>query len=129
MLRLLSRLGFVLLCMMVSGCGPTLNLDQQMVVDPNDIRTIIVDAIDQEQELKVVASSTEPIHVHVYLPKDESAIDAAVTLGKAPAEALAGAMNEKEHTLGAKVPAGQEARIRIQSASGNTAKVTLKVNN
>jgi hypothetical protein len=122
----------VLLCLSLisTGCGPRLASVHEIALDANDIKSILLDPIGKDQIVNVTAKSEGgPIHVHVYLVKDEQAVDDAITLGQATDKVIASQMDSREIVLEALIPANQEAAVRLQPASREDVKVNLTFTN
>jgi hypothetical protein len=124
----LSILFAVLL--MSTGCGPRLASVQEIALEANDIRSIVLEPISREQIINVLATSDgPPFHVHVYLFQDEQAVDDAISLGKTSDKVIASKSKSNQISLEALIPANQEAAIRLQSASPESVTVSLTVTN
>ena len=118
------------LLLMSTGCGPRLASVQEIALDANDIRSIVLEPISREQMINVVATSDgPPIHVHVYLYQDEQAVDDAIALGKTSDKVIASESNSNQISLEALIPANQEAAIRLQPANSKSVNVSLTVTN
>lgn len=123
-------IGILALSLMVcTGCGPTLSVSKTMELQPNDIRSIIVEPLDYDQEIQVEAKGDEPFHAHVYFLEDEKSIDLSIAMGTEPTKALSGSMDKKTHSFSALVPAKREAAVRLESATGKTVSVELTIRN
>ena len=115
-------------CVWIGGCDAQLADSRDIVIEPNDIRTLVLEPAANEKTVSVKAiSENEPFHLHIYLIGDETAIDQAVTIGQESDKALAGGMNKSEFSVTAKIPGGKEAGIRLQSATAKAAKVKLTI--
>ena len=128
--KLISFSVLFTLLLMSTGCGPRLASVQEIALEANDIRSIVLEPISREQIINVVATSDgPPIHVHVYLLQDEQAVDDAITLGKTSDKVIASKSNSNQISLEALIPANQEAAVRLQPASSESVTVSLTVTN
>lgn len=125
-----SLLGVLALSLLIcTGCGPTLSVSKTMELKPNDIRSIIIEPLANDQEIKVEAKGAEPFHAHVYFVEDEKSIDLSIAMGTAPTKALGGSTDKKTHSFSALIPANREAAVRLEAASGKTVSVELTIRN
>ena len=114
----------------LAGCAPQLADDRNVSLEIGEIKTVAVAPINREQTIRISARSPgAPISIHVYLPEHEEAIERKITLGKPPENLLASAEDVEEVELAAKVPANEEAIVRLQPASRKAANVHLTINN
>lgn len=114
----------------IVGCGPRLSNQQVLSLDANDIRTIIVDPAGSEQTVTVSAKAAgSPVNVFVYLSEDDEEVDRAITLGQSSDKIIASQTESTDILLEAKIPADKEASVRLQTASPETATVTLVISN
>ena len=125
MIRLFSCLLLLSCC----GCGgPRVLDDRELSLDIGEIKTIVLDSSSGEQTLTVVATSPgAPIHLHVYLPEHEEAIERKITLGKPPENLLASQESAEEISVRAVVPAHKEMVVRLQPAGRIAAVVHLTI--
>ena len=132
-LGLANRMSLLILSgllLALAGCGPRLASVQEIALDANDIRSIVLDPINKDQIINVVASSDgPPCDVHVYLIQDEEAVDAAITLGKPSDKVIVSQTNSNQISLEALIPANQEAAVRLQPAKSESVTVNLTVTN
>lgn len=113
-----------------AGCGPRLASVQEIALEANDIRSIVLDPINRDQIINVVASSDGRLFdVHVYLFQDEEAVDGAIALGKSSDKVIASQTDSNQVSLEALIPANQEAAIRLQPAESESVTVSLTVTN
>ncbi len=123
-------IGLSMLIVAVVGCGPKLASEQVLEVSSNDIRTVVIEPASAEQSVAISAKSDGPlIKVFVYLASDEEEVNQAITLGKESAKIIASELDATEIELTAKIPADQEASVRIQGGSSEKANVTLWITN
>ena len=111
------------------GCDPKLSVVKEKELAPGSIESIVIDPISSEQEITVEATGDDLFHVHVFLTEDQESVDRDIAQSKAPSKALGGALEKKTHSFKAKIPANKEAQVRLETATGNTFKVTVKINN
>ena len=116
-------------CMSIVGCGPRLAVSRDVELKGGEIKSIIIDAIKSEQTINVEATAEQPFHLHVYLAENEAALDSELDRKVEPTMALAGSTDQTTHKLSASVPGGKEARVRLQSATGQEFSVQLKISN
>jgi len=115
-----------------TGCEPQLAGPQKLEfdLDPDDIRTILVDPSSSEHVLSLVARSDgPPIKIFVYLSEDDEAVFQAIMFGKTTDKIIASQTDRATISLNAKIPAKKEAAIRLQTDSPQKAKVTLTITN
>lgn len=115
----------------ISGCvQPRLSSQQELDLDSNDIRTILIDPSGSAQTVSIVANTDgPPINVYVYLSEDDDAVDRAIMFGKTLDKVITSQTDSAQISLSAKIPANKEASVRLQTASPDSAKVTLKISN
>ena len=122
--------GAILFCILSTlGCGPRLSVSRDVELANGEIKSIIIDAVNSEQTIKVEASAEQPFHLHVYLKENEAALDAELARRAEPTMALAVSSNKKTHKLTSSVPGGKEAGVRLESATGQNFSVKLKISN
>ncbi|MEQ8210251.1 MAG: hypothetical protein RH917_10510 [Lacipirellulaceae bacterium] len=110
------------------GCGPSLSDKRTVTLEVGEIVAITVDAVGKERTIKVAATSTGgSIDLHVYLKADEQAIERMITLGKPPENLLGVEEAAEVIAFDVKVPADKEAVVRLQSASRETAEVSVEI--
>ena len=121
--------GILFCCILLVGCGPTLNVSRDVELNGIEIKSIIIDAVKSEQTVNVEASAEQPFDLHLHLVKNQDALDAELARGAEPTKALAGSSNSKSHKISASVPGGKEAAVRSQSANGQSFTVKLSITN
>ena len=115
---------------MASGCGPTLSDQRQIALDPNNVESIVLGAIGNDQTIKVTAKSTgAPIQVHIHLAGDEDEVDQAVTLRTSSDKIIASDVGKTEIVIKALIPANKEAVVRLQTTESSPANVELLISN
>lgn len=123
--RKVPLLALVVICL---GCGPSLFDQREETVEVGEIVAIPIDAVGKERTVKVTAESTgAPIHVHIYLKQHEEAIERKIALGKPPENLLGVEQSTVQAAFEIKVPADKESVVRLQSASRETAVVSVKI--
>lgn len=116
-------------CISSVGCGPKLDVSRDVELAGGEIKSITLDAISSEQTINVEASADQPFHLHVCLKENELALDSELERQVEPTMALAGSKDSKSHKVSASVPGGKEAAVRLQSATGQSFSVKLKISN
>ena len=131
-----SLFGQIAFCIAISfclisftGCGSRLAVTKDVDLVGGEIKSIIMEVVDSEQTVNIEASAEQPFHLHVYLMKNEAALDSEMERGIKPTLALAGASNSSSHKVSASVPGGEEAAVRLESANGQDFTVKLKISN
>ena len=123
---------FIAILVCNTGCESRLAGPQKLEfdLDPDDIRTILIDPSSSEHVVSLVASSDgPPIKIFVYLSEDDEAVYHAIMFGKTTDKIIASQSDSAKISLNAKIPADKEASIRLQTASPLNAKVTLTITN
>ena len=117
-------------CILIAGCQPTLSFEKQYSLTAADIIALPIDPIGAEQTIYVAANSTEDARfaVHVYLAKNEDAAERAIATNTDTDLILAAATDTKSANLSAKIPANEEAVVRL-TAQGNAVTVNVAINN
>lgn len=118
-----------LILVSTSGCGPQLSASNSTEITPGEIRSVLVDPVGRDQEIKVVASSSVPFNIHIYLAEDEAEVDMAVASRKESEKILAGQLGVTSATLNAQIPANKEAAIRLECAGPDAGSVSYSIEN
>jgi len=115
---------------LLAGCGPSLSFEKQYSLTAGEIIALPIDPAGVEQTIQVSANSTDgaKFAVHVYLAKDETAIETAITLGSDSDLILANSSQAPTANLSAKVPANEASVVRL-STEGNAATVNVAIKN
>ena len=126
----LATLTLACFSILIAGCQPTLSFEKQYSLTPADIMALPIDPIGVEQTIHVAASSTDDAQfdIHVYLAKNEEAAEQEINSGSDSDMILAASTDTKNANLSAKIPANEEAVVRI-SARGKTVTVDVAINN
>ena len=99
-------------------------------MDPNNVESIVLGAIGNDQTIKVTAKSTgAPIQVHIHLAGDEDEVDQAVTLRTSSDKIIASDVGKTEIVIKALIPANKEAVVRLQTTESSPANVELLISN
>lgn len=123
-------ISFVLLLCTMTGCGPSLHQHHTVTLEVGEISVFVLDAVGVEQTIRVTAKSpSAPVSVYVYLNENDAEVERKITLGKPSDLILSSAEKSEEIAIEAKIPANQEAAVRIMSASRETANVDLTITN
>ena len=116
--------------MILQGCEARLQDQRSLTLEGGEIQTILIDAVDHEQTLKVVASSPDAsIDVHIYLQEHEEDIERSITLGKQAENILAQSTASKQIDLQAIVPANKEAAVRFYTVARERVNVEVTISN
>lgn len=118
---------FALVCTLslLAGCQSRLTDNRSLTVAAAETTTITIDAPKYDQLVTVAVTSDQPVHVAVYLKKDQAAVDAALDGGKKSDLVLASKSGVTSDKLEFKVPAKQEFIVRFD-AVGKAANVQVK---
>ena len=118
---------FCLVCF--SGCGPRLASTQSIDISPNDIRTILIDAISREQTVTIEASAATAFSVHAHIAGDESAVDLAVMRGEDSPKILAKSIEQPSAKLEFVVPPEKEGAVRFSTNGKEDVTVEFTISN
>ncbi|MEL7498398.1 MAG: hypothetical protein AAFN77_12370 [Planctomycetota bacterium] len=125
----LSWMVLGLVALVLAGCQPTLTIERSIELVPSEIRSVELDPISTDQELKIEATGGSEFHCHVYISGDDDAVDKDIALQKEPAGALGGSLKKAEHSFTVKVPANKQAIVRLEAAAADTVSVKLSIEN
>lgn len=108
-----------------AGCQSRLNDSRTIDIVAGDTVTTVIDAPKYDQLVTVTVASDHPVHVAVYLKKDEVALQPVLNSGKASDLVLASKKGVTNDTLEARIPAKQEFVIRFDATTGKATRVQV----
>ncbi|VTS06659.1 hypothetical protein [Tuwongella immobilis] len=114
----------------LSGCGAKLDFSSEATVTASQPWTNIIDPFKKETTLNVEFTSDKPVHFYV-LPEKlvTEQLETQLQDGKPPATVVNKQIKSTGTRFTATVPANEEIRLYAVSATGETAKLTVKVTN
>lgn len=111
---------------LLGGCQTRLNDSRTIELTAGDTVTTLIDAPKYDQLVTVNVAADNPVHVAVYLKKDESVVREALNIGKSSDLVLIAKKNVSNDSLEAKIPAKQAFVIRFDATTGKATKVQVK---
>lgn len=122
--RLFGLLAFSLILSV--GCQTRLSDEKTYTLDSADIKTLIVDGVPRERELKVTATADNPVSLYVYLEADKAEVEPKIDVDVASDKVLAHAKDSKDIELTATIPSSETAMIDVKTKTDGTT-VTVKL--
>jgi hypothetical protein len=111
---------------LLAGCQTRLNDSRTLDITAGDTVEMPIDGPKYDQMVTVSVASDQPVHVHVYLKKDELAVRESLNIGKPSNLVLAAKKGVTNDALEVKVPAKQEFVVRFDATTGKPTKVHVK---
>src|SRR5262245_13107471 len=108
------------------GCQSRLSDSRTLEIVGGDTVELPVDAPKYDQLVTVNVDADRPVHVWIYLKKDESAVLESFNMGKPSNLVLATKKIVTKDTLEAKIPAKQEFVVRFDTTTGKATKIHVK---